>query len=108
MTAFAKSVGADACLLVTPYYNKPSPAGVLAHVKAVAAVGLPIMLYNIPGRAGINIPAPAIALKDAAGSVEMTSEVASLCDITILSGDDTLTLPMMAVGKLALQLDTRL
>jgi 4-hydroxy-tetrahydrodipicolinate synthase len=48
------------------------------------------------------------ALKDAAGSVEMTSEVASLCDITILSGDDTLTLPMMAVGELALQLDTRL
>jgi 4-hydroxy-tetrahydrodipicolinate synthase len=60
MTAWAKEAGADACLIVNPYYNRPSQAGLIAHVRAIAAVGLPVMLYNIPGRSGVMMTAATI------------------------------------------------
>lgn len=108
LTQAAKDAGADACLVVNPYYNKPCQKGLLAHFTAVAQVGLPIVLYNIPGRTGITmapqtvaelfkLPA-VVAIKEATGSLDIATEIASLCDITILSGDDTLTLPLMAIG----------
>jgi 4-hydroxy-tetrahydrodipicolinate synthase len=111
LTRFAKEAGADSALLITPYYNKPTPAGQLAHFKAVAeAVDLPIVLYNVPGRTGTNMlpqtvaelsKVPSIvAIKEAAGSVDQVSQILSLCDIAVLSGDDSLTLPMMAVGAM--------
>mmetsp|Transcript_1316 Transcript_1316/g.2090 ORF Transcript_1316/g.2090 Transcript_1316/m.2090 type:complete len:299 (-) Transcript_1316:231-1127(-) len=106
----AKALGVDALLIVNPYYNKPSQEGMFRHVKAIAdAVDIPIVLYNIPGRTGIMLTAPTVArmyneipqvcaIKEATGSLDMSSEIASLCDITILSGDDSLTLPLMSVG----------
>jgi len=106
---FAKSVGATAGLSVNPYYNKPSQEGLYRHFMTIAdAVALPIVLYNIPGRTGINM-APAtvarlaghpnvVAIKEAAGSVEQVTEIRALCDLPVLSGDDGLTLPFMSVG----------
>lgn len=105
----AKSVGATAGLSVNPYYNKPSQEGLYRHFMTIAdKVDLPVVLYNIPGRTGINM-APAtiarlakhpniVAIKEAAGSCEQVTEIRSLCDIPILSGDDGLTLPFMSVG----------
>lgn len=109
LTKYAAEVGADAALLITPYYNKPTPAGQIAHYRTIAeAVEIPIVLYNVPSRTGINmlpetvaelsaIP-NVVAVKEAAGSVDQVSHIIHLCDITVLSGDDGLTLPMMAVG----------
>ncbi len=110
LTAHAKSAGADAVLLISPYYNKPTPAGLVAHYKAIAsAVDIPLMLYNVPSRTGgpgimpetvaelAQVP-NVIAIKEAGGSVDRVSSIRSLCDITVLSGDDSLTVPMMAVG----------
>lgn len=107
--AYARSAGADACLSVNPYYNKPTQEGLYRHFMTLAnQVDLPIVLYNIPGRTGITMSAQTvarlrkhpniIAIKEATGSLDMASEIRSLCDITILSGDDSLTLPMMAIG----------
>ncbi|NUM56329.1 MAG: 4-hydroxy-tetrahydrodipicolinate synthase [Candidatus Hydrogenedentes bacterium] len=109
LTRYAKEVGADGALLITPYYNKPTPAGQIAHYKLIAEeTGIPIMLYNVPSRTGTNIlpetvaemakVSNIVAIKEAAGSVDQVSAIKSLCDITVLSGDDSLTLPMMAVG----------
>lgn len=109
LTQHAKDAGADACLIVNPYYNKPTQQGMYDHVAKLAEVGLPIVLYNIPGRTGIKLEATTIvqmyeqidqviAVKDAVGDLDITSAVASMCDMTILSGDDSLTLPMCAVG----------
>jgi len=110
LTKFAAEAGADGALLITPYYNKPTPAGQIAHYEAVARAvpRLPIMLYNVPSRTGTNmLPATVArlskveniqAIKEAAGSVDQVSQILSLCDITVMSGDDSLTLPMMAVG----------
>ena len=110
LTAFAKEAGADGALLITPYYNKPTAAGQIAHYTAVAdaASGLPIMLYNVPGRTATKIEPETIAelnkvsnivsVKEACGSVDQVSAIIALCDINVLSGDDSLTLPMMAVG----------
>lgn len=109
LTAHAKSAGADACLIVNPYYNKPTQHGMIEHVKAIADVGLPIVLYNIPGRCGVEMTAETIvkmyeevplviAVKEATGKLDMASQIAASCDITILSGDDSLTLPIAAVG----------
>ncbi len=109
MTKLAKDAGADASLQVTPYYNKPTQEGLYRHFSEVAdKVGLPIVLYNVPGRCGVAIAPETVArlsknsnvaaLKEAGGSVERVSAILELCDITILSGDDSLTVPMMSVG----------
>src|SRR5439155_21433212 len=109
LTKFAKRVGADGALLVGPYYNKPTQEGYYRHFAAVAeAVDLPLVLYNIPGRTGSNILPETIArlaklpqivaVKEATGSMDQASHIASLCDIALLSGDDSLTLPIMSIG----------
>ena len=110
LTKFAKKVGADAALVVGPYYNKPTQEGYYRHFATLAeAVDIPICLYNIPGRTGSNILPETIAriaekcpqlvaLKEATGSLDQASQVADLCDVTILSGDDSLTLPLMSIG----------
>ena len=109
LTRHAKDAGADATLQVTPYYNKPTPAGLVRHFSAVADIGLPVVLYNVPGRCGRDIPLEVaaqlaahpnvVAIKEAAGSVERVSQLSARCpELTVLSGDDSLTLPMMAVG----------
>ena len=109
LTAFAKKVGADATLQVTPYYNKPTQEGFYQHFKAIAEeVDLPIVLYNIPGRCGAGMTPDTIArlaqvenivaIKEATGSLDQASEIAIQCDITIISGDDSLTLPLASVG----------
>ncbi len=109
LTKFAQRSGADGALLVGPYYNKPTQEGYYRHFAAVAdAVPLPIVLYNIPGRTASNmlpetiarlaeIPS-IVAVKEATGSLDQASHIASLCDITILSGDDSMTLPLMSIG----------
>ena len=110
MTAFAKKVGADASLQVAPYYNKPTQEGFYQHFKAIAdEVDLPMVLYNIPGRcggSGLTAETVArlakhenvVAIKEATGKLDMASEIAMRCDLTILSGDDSLTLPLASVG----------
>jgi 4-hydroxy-tetrahydrodipicolinate synthase len=109
LTAHAALVGADAALLVNPYYNKPTQEGLYRHFMAIAnAVEVPIILYNIPGRTGVTMTPQTVArlaqhpnivgIKEATGSLDIASEIASLCDITILSGDDSLTLPLMSIG----------
>lgn len=110
LTKFAKRAGADGALSVGPYYNKPTQEGYYRHFCAVAeAVDLPLCLYNIPGRTGSNILPETIAriaeqcpqlvaVKEATGSLDQASQIAALCDITILSGDDSLTLPLMSIG----------
>ena len=101
--------GADACLQVTPYYNKPNPEGLYRHFMTVADLGLPVVLYNVPGRSGREIPLDVVArlashpmivaIKEAAGSVERVSAIKTRCpDLTVLSGDDSLALPMISVG----------
>lgn len=107
--AFAKRAGANGCLSVNPYYNKPSQEGLYRHFMTLAdKVDLPIVLYNIPGRTGITMAPQTVArlrkhpniaaIKEATGVLDIASEIRSLCDITILSGDDSLTLPLMAIG----------
>src|SRR5258708_4536590 len=102
LTKFARRAGADGALLVGPYYNKPTQEGYYRHFAAVAeAVDLPLVLYNIPGRTGSNILPETMArlaelpsivgVKEATGSLDQASQIAALCDLTILSGDDTLT-----------------
>ena len=108
LTRRAKDAGADASLQVTPYYNKPSQEGLYRHFCAVADVGLPVVLYNVPARTGREIAVDTIArlaahpnitaVKEAGGSVNRVSAIVEACDITVISGDDVLTLPMMAVG----------
>ncbi len=108
-TSYAKEVGADGALMITPYYNKPTREGQIAHYKTIAErVDIPIMLYNVPSRTGIKMEPETIAelfqtpnivsVKEACGSVDQVSQIRSLCDINVMSGDDPLTLPMMAVG----------
>lgn len=109
LTAYAKKVGADATLQVDPYYNKPTQEGFYQHFKAIAdQVDLPIVLYNIPGRCGAGMTPETIArlaelenivaIKEATGSLDQASEIAARCDITIISGDDSLTLPLASIG----------
>ncbi len=101
--------GADGLLIVAPYYNKPPQAGIEAHFKAVAdATDLPIMMYDIPGRTGVEIESDTIvrlfelpnivALKDAKGNLAATSDVIARCGIPVYSGDDILNLPFLSIG----------
>jgi 4-hydroxy-tetrahydrodipicolinate synthase len=105
----AQQVGADGLLVVTPYYNKPPQAGIEAHFRAIAdAVDLPVMMYDIPGRTGVEIEPDTIvklaehtnivALKDAKGNVASTSWVIKRSGIPVYSGDDILNLPLLSVG----------
>src|SRR6516164_7834857 len=109
LTRFAHRAGANGALMVGPYYNKPMQEGYYRHFAAVAeAVDLPIVLYNIPGRTGSNMLPETIArlaeipnivaIKESTGSLDQASQIAALCDLTILSGDDSLTLPLLALG----------
>jgi 4-hydroxy-tetrahydrodipicolinate synthase len=108
----AKEAGADGLLHVTPFYNKPTPNGIVAHFKAIAdEVALPIILYNVPGRTGSNISAAltlrvakeveqVVAVKEASGDLGQMMEIIknASADFTVLSGDDALTLPLLSVG----------
>ena len=112
MSLYAKKAGADGLLLVSPYYNRPTQKGLYLHFKAIAdKVDLPIILYNIASRTGVNIEPETIAklatdckniiaVKEASGSLDQMSRIIALCGskITMLSGDDSLTLPLMAIG----------
>jgi 4-hydroxy-tetrahydrodipicolinate synthase len=109
LTRHAHEIGADGALMISPYYNKPTPAGVYAHYKTVAeAVPIPIILYNVPSRTGISMKPETVAalseidnivaIKEASGSMDQISSIAALCDITILSGDDSMTFPILSVG----------
>ncbi len=109
LTKWAANKGADAALVVAPYYNKPTQEGFYQHFRALAeAVGIPICVYNIPGRTGKNIEAETLArlaelpnitmVKEAAGSMDQVSQILALTNLTVLSGDDSMTLPMLAVG----------
>lgn len=109
LTRAARDIGCDATLQVTPYYNKPSDDGLMAHFIDLADVGLPVMLYNVPGRCGKELSIDLIArcaehpkivaVKEAGGRVDRVSQIlARLPDMCVLSGDDPLTLPMMSVG----------
>ena len=109
LTRFAAGAGADGALLVAPYYNRPTQEGLYAHFARVAeSVDLPLVLYNIPARTGRNVEPETVerlsrigrivAVKEASGSLDQVSDLIARTDLTILSGDDSLTLPMMAVG----------
>lgn len=110
LTDFAKKIGADASLQVCPYYNKPTQEGFYQHFKAIAEeVDIPLILYNIPGRCGGTGLSPEtvarlskieniVGIKEATGSLDQASEIAMQCDIAILSGDDSLTLPLASIG----------
>ena len=109
LTRWAAKTGADAALVVGPYYNKPTQEGFYLHYKALAeAVDIPICIYNIPGRTGKNIEPetiirladlPTIAMvKEATGSMDQASQILGNTDLTVLSGDDSLTLPLLAIG----------
>lgn len=108
LTKAVREYGADATLQVTPYYNKPNQEGLYRHFHAVADIGLPVILYNIPSRCGVEIALETVvrlskhpnivAVKEAAGNVTRVSQILQECDLCVLSGDDPLTLPMMVVG----------
>jgi 4-hydroxy-tetrahydrodipicolinate synthase len=109
LTEWAAKEGADATLQVAPYYNKPTQEGFFQHYKAISeAVHIPICVYNIPGRSGKNIEPETIArigefdnvtmVKEATGSLDQASQILSLTNLTVLSGDDSLTLPLLSVG----------
>jgi 4-hydroxy-tetrahydrodipicolinate synthase len=109
LTRFAREAGADGALLITPYYNRPTQRGLVAHFEAVAKeTDLPLVLYNVPSRTGVNMLPQAVidcarlpnvvGIKEASGNVDQTVEILRGSNLTVLSGDDSLTLPLMAVG----------
>ena len=112
LTKHAEKVGADAALVVNPYYNKPTQAGLYQHFRAVAeSVALPIIAYNIQGRTAVNVETDTLArlardcrnivgVKEASGSLDQMSQVIAACgpDFSVLSGDDNITLPLLAIG----------
>lgn len=109
LTRFAKSAGADGAMMVAPYYNKPTGEGFYQHYRAVAeAVDIPIILYNIPGRTAKNMEPDVVAriaeipnvvaIKEATGSMDQASQTLALTNLTVLSGDDSLTLPLLSMG----------
>jgi len=110
LTIYAKEIGADAALVITPYYNKPTQKGMENHYKKLAEIGLPIIIYNVPSRTGINILPSTVAnlsklgniagIKEASGNMDQISSIVSSCgsEFSVLSGDDSLTLPILALG----------
>ncbi len=111
LTKFAKKAGCDGALLITPYYNKPTQEGLYVHFKTIAEeVDIPMVFYNVPSRTGVSIFPETVArlaeiknivaIKEASGSLDQVSSIISMCrsDFVVLSGDDSLTLPIMAVG----------
>ncbi|HWR72409.1 MAG TPA: 4-hydroxy-tetrahydrodipicolinate synthase [Nitrospirota bacterium] len=111
LTKFAKKAGSDGVLLITPYYNKPTQEGLFRHFKKIAdSVDIPIVLYNVPGRTGVNmLPATVarlrevkniVGLKEATGDMKQVSEIIRLCgrDFDVISGDDFTTLPLLCLG----------
>jgi len=109
LTKYAQQAGVDGALHVAPYYNKPTQEGFFLHYQAIAeAVDIPIVIYNIPGRTAKNIEPETIirlaeipniiAVKESTGSMDQATHILSACDLTVLSGDDSLTLPLMALG----------
>lgn len=110
LTRHAAKAGADAALLITPYYNKPTPEGQFRHYRAVAeAADIPIVLYNVPSRTGTNMlpetvariareVESVVAIKEASGDIDQIATLASISDIAILSGNDSQTLPILALG----------
>lgn len=109
LTRAAATAGADAALVVAPYYNKPTQEGLYRHYRQIAeSVDLPIVVYNIPGRTGRNIEPSTfvrlaelpniVAVKEATGSLDQASDILAQTDLTILSGDDSLTLPLLSIG----------
>ncbi len=109
LTKYAKDVGADGALVITPYYNKPTQKGLYLHFKAVTdTVDIPVVIYNVPSRTGVSISPETVAklaeiknivgIKEASGDLDQASAILSLCEIDVLSGDDSLTLPIMSIG----------
>jgi len=109
LTQAAADLGADGAMLITPYYNKPTQGGLIKHYQTVAEkVNIPIVLYNVPGRTGVNMLPDTVhelaaidnivAVKEASGNIDQVSRIVRSTSITVLSGDDSLTLPMMSVG----------
>jgi len=109
LTRHAKKAGCNGVLSITPYYNKPTPEGQYRHYEKIAkAADIPVMLYNVPSRTGISLKAETVArlskidnivaIKEASGSLNLVSQILALCDITVLSGDDSLALPIMGLG----------
>lgn len=108
LTQAAKDAGVDGCMVVAPYYNTPTQRGIFEHFQAVAQVGLPVIVYNNPGRAMVTIEPETVvklskipnivAVKDATGGLDHAIAVSAMCDITIFCGEDSLALPMMAIG----------
>jgi 4-hydroxy-tetrahydrodipicolinate synthase len=109
LTQHAKEVGADAVLSITPYYNKPTQRGMIEHFTRIATeVDIPIVLYNVPGRTGVNLLPETVAelsrvknivaVKEASGNMSQICDIISRCDITVLSGDDSMTFPLLAAG----------
>jgi 4-hydroxy-tetrahydrodipicolinate synthase len=107
-TAKAKALGADGCLVVVPYYSRPTPEGCVAHYKEVSKVGLPTIVYHHPGRTGIWLSAEVlveiaklpsvVGIKEASGGLELITQIKRLSDVPVLSGDDTLAYTMMELG----------
>jgi 4-hydroxy-tetrahydrodipicolinate synthase len=108
LTQAVREFGVDGTLQVTPYYNKPNDQGLIRHFSAVADLGIPVVLYNVPGRSAREIPINVVAalsahenivsIKEAGGSVERVTAIRAACDIEVISGDDALALPMMREG----------
>jgi 4-hydroxy-tetrahydrodipicolinate synthase len=107
-TKIAKEIGVDGCLVIVPYYNRPTPEGCYLHYQHIARVGLPVIVYHHPGRTALRLSAQVLAdistlpnilaIKEASGSLDTMKELKSLSDISILSGDDLFTLSMMELG----------
>lgn len=111
LSRYCEGVGVDALLVVTPYYNKATPSGLQKHYEAIAdSVNIPIILYNVPGRTGVNLTAPVVkklsqiqnvvAIKEASGDISQVAEIARLCgdDIDIYSGNDDMIVPLLSLG----------
>ncbi len=109
LVRYARQIKADGVLLVTPYYNRPTQEGLYRHYKFLASkVDIPVILYNVPARTGVSLAPETVArlakipnisaIKEASGNLDQVDRILELCDLTILSGDDSLALPMMSIG----------